>query len=655
VVECTTLERWHTGNGIEGSNPSLSAVEFAFLLKFFSVRMMDNNVEEIKARLNIVDLVGEYVRLTKAGANWKGLCPFHHEKSPSFMVNEEKQIFHCFGCSKGGDMFTFVQEMESLGFREAMKLLAEKAGVQLEEYKGQQQSLDNRKRILAALELATKFYETQLWKGMGKEKILGYLYGRALTDESIKEFRLGYAPDGWRNILNFLTERGFSLQEISQTGLLVEKNQDQSSVSSHQSSQPIADDRLRMTSRYYDRFRDRIMFPIMDTMGAVVGYSARVAPGGDESQAKYVNTPETAVYHKSKILYGISHAKQEIKKKDSVLLVEGNMDVIASHQAGIKNTVAVSGTALTQEQVATIKRYTNNINMLFDMDSAGQSAAERSADLCFQNDVRVRIVNLKEGKDAADAVQKDPTMLIKAVEDAKDAVEHFFDAALKKHDQTSAQGKQKIAKDVLVHIACISNQIEMSHWVKKIAHKLDVEENVIIDVLKSLTESERKFSAEHPIVEAESAPFQKRSDIIRDSLLGLVMSEPGIWKEIVEKEGEKEWAMQDRMVRFILQKGPEVIFMFDRLVDSMENDKAKERLRSMYFAAKYRFTQEGVIEYSTEDIRELVGGYICQYVKELQKERLHSIIKDIQSAEKDGDREALAKLMGEFTELSKQL
>jgi len=313
---------------------------------------MNNNVEEIKSRLNIVDIVGEYVRLTKAGSHWKGLCPFHNEKSPSFMVNEEKQIFHCFGCAKGGDVFSFVQEIESMEFREVLKILAEKAGVQLEEYKGGQVT-DNKKRILEALELATKFYETQLWKGVGKEGIMQYLHTRGLSDESIQNFRLGYAPNGWDNISKFLLDRGYNLSEIEKTGLLVKKENG---------------------SGYYDRFRDRIMFPITDVMGNVIGYSARVAPGGDESQAKYVNTPETLVYHKGKALYGLSYAKSEIKKKNYVLLVEGNMDVIASAQAGIINTVAVSGTALTGDQITMLKRYTENIAMLFDMDSAGQLA-----------------------------------------------------------------------------------------------------------------------------------------------------------------------------------------------------------------------------------------------------------------------------------------
>jgi DNA primase len=594
---------------------------------------MNNNVDEIKARLNIVDVVGEYVRLTKAGSHWKGLCPFHSEKSPSFMVNEEKQIFHCFGCAKGGDVFSFVQEIESMEFREVLKILAEKAGVQLEEYKGGQ-SGDNKKRILEALEMATKFYETQLWKGPGKEGIMQYLHERGLVDESIQTFRLGYAPNGWDNISKFLLGRGFSMDEIEKTGLLVKKENSTSS---------------------YDRFRDRIMFPILDVMGNVIGYSARVAPGGDETQAKYVNTPETLVYHKGKALYGLSHAKSEIKKKNYVLLVEGNMDVIASAQAGIKNVVAVSGTALTGDQVTMLKRYTENIAMLFDMDSAGQVASHKSADLCLQNGVNVKIVTLTDGKDAADVVQKDPQLLLRAVQKSVLAMEHFFNEALKKYDKKTAEGKQSIAREVLAHVAHVESKIEKAHWIKKIAHEVDVEEKVINDVLKSVDSGLGQLIQTAPILIEKASSFQKRSDIIRNSLVGLIMSDQKIWKQAAETQLESEWAKNDTLVQFILKKGQEADFSFDKLLVGIDDSTAIEVLRKTYFDAKYLFTREGIVEYSEEELRELVGEYIAKYLKELQKEKLHVIIKEIENAEQKGDKETLAKLMSEFTKLSQEM
>ncbi len=599
---------------------------------------MNNNVEEIKARLNIVDVIGEYVRLTKGGANWKGLCPFHSEKSPSFMVNEEKQIFHCFGCTKGGDVFTFVQEIESMEFREVLKLLAEKAGVQLEEYKGGTAQVDNKKRILEALELATKFFETQLWKGIGKEKALTYLGERGINDESIRNFRLGYAPAGWDNVLKFLLSRGFLLDEISKTGLLVEKSSDS----------------IQNISKYYDRFRDRIMFPVQDAMGVVVGYSARVAPGQDESQAKYINTPETLVYHKSKALYGISHAKQGIKQRNFTLLVEGQMDVIASHQAGFTNTVAVSGTALTSEHVTILKRYSDNVSMLFDMDSAGQQAAAKSADLCFGQDVKVKIVTLSQGKDAAEVAAKDPQLLLSAVANSVEAVESFFTSAMKEFDQKTAEGKRSIANSVLSHVANMTNQIEKNYWIKKLAHQLDVEEKIISDVLKSLTPSSFVSASQSKDLEKESTQFQSRADVVRDLLAGLIISDKIIWRETFEKESGKSWASDDRLIKFLFEKGPQVGFSYESLLESIGDDKTKKRLSDIYFAAKYRFSQDGVVEYEGEELRQLVAVHIDQYEKELHKNKLHSIMKEIKSAEERGDKEALKKLMSEFALLSQE-
>ena len=607
---------------------------------------MQNNVEEIKARLNIVDIVGEYVRLTKAGSHWKGLCPFHSEKSPSFMVNEEKQIYHCFGCAKGGDVFSFVQEIESMEFREVLKILAEKAGVQLEEYKGSQPT-DSKKRIMDALELSAKFYEAQLWKGVGKDNIMGYLHARGIKDESIKKFRLGYAPAGWDNIIKFLLDRGFKIDEIEKTGLVVQKNQE-SRITNHDSKLVIHN------SNYYDRFRDRIMFPVMDIMGNVVGYSARVAPGQDESQAKYINTPESLVYHKSKVLYGLSLAKNDIKQKNYTLLVEGNLDVIASSQAGLGNVVAVSGTALTVDQITMLKRYSENIAMLFDMDNAGQQAALKSADLCFQKGVNVKIVTLESGKDAADVASKDPKLLLEAVKKSVAAMEYFFLQALKKYDRNTAEGKRNIAKDVLEHVNLVESQIEKSHWIKKIAHEVDVEEKVVAGVLKTVADGIR-IEKQSPLDAEKTATFQKRSYVLRDSMLGAIMSDAGVWKEIFENQLQSDWARNDAFIIFVLQKGAEAGFSFDQMLANIEDSATIERLRKIYFDTEFGFNIGEGLENSQTEIRETVLGYISQYSKELQKEELHSIIKEIERAERSGDKEKLKKLMGEFTKLSQAI
>lgn len=603
---------------------------------------MNSAIEDIKARTNIVDLVGEYVRLTKAGTNWKGLCPFHHEKSPSFMVNEEKQFWHCFGCAKGGDSFSFIMEIESLGFREALKLLADKTGVQLEEYTNKEN--ENKNKAFEILELATKFYQTQLWKGMGKTKVLGYLKERGLTDESIKQFALGYAPPGWDNILKFLISRGYNIEEINKTGLLVQKNQEKAKNTINQSA-----------ANFYDRFRDRIMFPIQDAMGKVIGYSARVAPGGDESQAKYINTPETGIYHKSKALYGINHAKSEIKKKNFTLLVEGNMDVIASHQAGIKNTVAVSGTALTSEQIDILKRYGEAIKMLFDMDSAGEQASERSADLCFQKGINVNVVRLLEGKDAAEVVQKDSQKLLDAVEKSVPAMEYFYKRTLEKYSKEKSEDKKKIASEILKRVKNLSNEIERSHWIKKLAQELDVEEKVIFGVLKSLDRF-LNIKGEEKEIETENPVFQKRSEIIRNKIAGLAMSDAEVWKAYVNIFRKNELLANDQLLSYLFTQGPICNFSFDELALKIEDENSRARLQKLYFDAKYQFdNSQSIIEYTSEEKNELIGQYMAEFEKELQKQQLADIIKEIRIAEQNGNKARLNILMNEFTKLSQQL
>lgn len=594
---------------------------------------MDSPVEEIKSRLNIVDVVGEYVKLQKAGANWKANCPFHHEKSPSFMVNEEKQIYHCFGCNKGGDVLSFVMEIESLDFKETLKILAEKAGVQLANFNPKVQNEKN--KVLEALELATQFYEKQLWDGVGKEKILKYLSDRGISTDSIRKFRLGYAPDGWDNILKFLSEKGFSAVDILAAGLVIDKQIG--------------------ASRYYDRFRDRIMFPIMDVMGKVVGYSARVAPGGDESQAKYINTPETGLYHKSKALYGIFQAKQEIKNKNFVLLVEGNLDVIAAYQAGLENTVAVSGTALTFEQLDILKRYTENIKMLFDMDSAGQVAARRSAQLCFEKGFSPAIVALEDGKDAADVAAKDPKKLLEAVSKSTQALSYFLRDELKKNDKTTVEGKKAVAKNLAEIIGHISNRIEKAHWISKLSQELEVEENIIADVINSVSsEINRSFEKKSVSGSNENLKFAKRSQLIQEKISGLLLANTELWKSVSSDEELGNIFAQDEMLKFLLKEGKAVGFSYENMIMRV-NESVGSRLQKMYFDAKYKFSQDGVEEFDKDQIREIFEHYVEEYKKELQKERINSIIRDIKKAELSGDKESLLLLMNEFSKLSKEL
>lgn len=609
---------------------------------------MGTDLDEIKSRLNIIDVLGEYIRLEKAGSNYRALCPFHNEKSPSFMISEEKQLWKCFGCGKAGDIFGFVMEMEGLEFKEALKILAEKAGVKLQGY--DPKKTEQKNRTLEILELATKWYEHQLWQGPGRTKILNYLHERGLQDETIKLFRLGYAPKGWRNILQFLTSRGYKMEEIVRTGLLVAKTSDVPEANKNSGH------RMSNADSCYDRFRERIMFPIADYSGKVVGYSARVAPGGDESQAKYVNTPETEVYHKSKVLYGIDKAKNDIKQNDFVLLVEGNMDVIAAYQAGIRNTVAVSGTALTLEQIGIIKRYAPKIKMFFDMDTAGQTATRKSVDLCFSQEMAVEIVTLPHGKDAADLAKDNSPELISAVNQAFPVMEYFFQKYFSQWDRDSAEGKKKISEEILAVISHLTNPIEKNHWIRKLSEELSISENALTDRFKAVNLKKR---GERTVLSEEAEKDfinRKKIDTLLEELISLVLVSRDVWEEMATKKEEYSFLPKGSLLNVILTGGAEVDYDFQRFLNTLAEGPLKEKAEKLFLQKKYQLGLNNQLEeivianpfYQLE-------GIIKEIKREIKKEELERIIKDLRVAEEKKDSHSLRILRIEFKKISEEL
>lgn len=594
---------------------------------------MNSDVEEVKSRVNIVELIGEYIRLTKAGSSWKALCPFHNEKSPSFIASEERRSWHCFGCGKGGDAFSFVMEMEGIGFREALEQLAQKAGVQLKKYEGTKKKEDSVKpKLYKILELATKWYEKNLWEGTGKEKILKYLRERGLTDETMRKFRLGYAPEGWRNILEFLLKKKFDIKDIERTGLLVKK----------EISNEI------QNSGYYDRFRDRIMFPILDVMGRVVGFSARVAPGGDEKNAKYINTPQSELYDKSKTLYGLHLAKTEIRKKDEIILVEGNMDVIASSQAGFPNTVAVSGTALTFEQIKIIKRYTENLKMAFDMDSAGQAAAKKSARVCLENDLDVRIVLLPSGKDAADIIRENKEIWGKSVLEARGLIEYYFEDTFSRYDPKDPTGKKKIAKELLNVIKDLSSPVEQSHWLKVLAEKLGTEEKILANVLEQSKKETRETKTGSREVEKKQ---EKKGYSHEKRIIGLLLAFP--------KEGRRQ--LEKIRPDYFSEKKEKSIL---EAIKKEKGDYDPAKIRSSFSDYEtVKFIEEAILEAEVEAENRTAGQRFFDPAEELRaclerlkktriKEKIVRITQDIKEAERTGDKEAVKILVNEFQDLA---
>lgn len=432
---------------------------------------MSDEVQQIKDKIDVADLIGEYIQLKPAGTNKKGLCPFHHEKSPSFMVNSERQSWHCFGCGKGGDIFSFIEEMEGMEFVEALRYLANRAGIQLT---NRRSDVDNsqKNRIKEINKEAARFFYNFLIKMPTAKEALQYLQNRGVKLETIDEWQIGFVPDQWDLLTQYLLKKGFGLEDLVASGLTIKKEgADSQSVRG-----------------FYDRFRGRIMFPIRDVHGDVAGFTGRILVEKENSGGKYVNTPQTIVYDKSRIIFGLEKAKQEIKAKDLVVMVEGQMDVIACHQAGMKNVVASSGTALTEEQVKLLQRYTKNINMAFDSDEAGQNAAKRGIDLAIEAGMRVRVICISEGqgKDPDECIKKNPKVWFEAVENAQDVMDWYFDKVLSHKNLDDYQQKQKAVDELLLEIARIPYAVEKDHWLRKLSERVAVEVVILRDDLKRI-------------------------------------------------------------------------------------------------------------------------------------------------------------------------
>lgn len=406
--------------------------------------MSNQNAKEIiKAQLSIESVVGSYVKLEKSGKNFRACCPFHNEKTPSFYVTPDRSIFYCYGCQKGGDIFSFVQEIEGIAFYDALKILAEKAGVTLE--KGSPETESNMGALREIMELATKYYEV----GLRTEKpAVDYLLGRGLTKDTMVDFRIGFAKKGWSGLAETLKKKGFTEQDILKSGLCV-----------------------LGTHGLYDRFRERIMFPIMDPQGRVIAFTGRVLPGTDEASrpvGKYINSPETDLFHKSKVLFGFDKAKTSIHVQNFVILVEGQMDVVMSHQAGVTNVVALSGTASTALHMEQIKRFTENVAICLDADDAGLAAAQKTAMVAYAHDMRVLAIDIPSGKDPADMILENPELWKQTVTHRKDIITFRLEK-MKQHHQDA--DKISIARTELFPILShIKSEILLDDRLKEIAH-----------------------------------------------------------------------------------------------------------------------------------------------------------------------------------------
>lgn len=424
------------------------------------VRYSEDILDEIRNRIDIVALISEYVPLKKSGKGYKGLCPFHQEKTPSFMVDEQKQIFHCFGCGEGGNIYTFIMKIEKLNFPEAVKLLANKAGVQLPVYEKQNNKSIQEKELIFRLNgITADYYQKNLFSPQGK-RALSYLLKRNFSEEIIKKFYLGYALPGFEHLVHFLTSKKIGQTDLFKAGLAF---------------------RSSKTGGTLDYFRDRIIFPIFNLQGKIIAFGGRVL---DEKLPKYLNSPETLVYYKAKNLYGLFQAKQSIRQKNQVIIMEGYTDVLIAHQFGFDNAVASLGTALTGQQISLLKRFADEILIAFDSDSAGKSATLRSLGLVKKAGLAVKIVYLPPDSDPADIIlQKGEPFFANLIKDALPLFDYKLKILLQQYNPASSQGKVNIVKELFSDLADIGSDIELHSEVKKIAERLHLtEDSILIDL-----------------------------------------------------------------------------------------------------------------------------------------------------------------------------
>jgi len=458
-----------------------------------------NTVQEIKEKLSIIDVVQPYVKLVRAGKYWRGLSPFNKEKTPSFFVSPERGTYHCFSSGQGGDIFTFVESMEGVDFKGALKILAEKSGVPLvfsANARVDNSHIDKLREIMSRAEI---FYATQLPK---ESDAYVYVQKRGITEATIREWNLGYAPEGWRVLLEALSAQGFSTKEMVEAGLIKEAD-----------GKP---------GTFYDRFRNRLMFPIRDISGRTVAFTGRTLSA--DEQAKYLNSPETELFKKSNIIFGLSRAKDSIRTRGFVLLVEGQMDVLHCHQAGFTNTVALSGTALSEQHVSLLKRYADNLMLILDSDRAGLSATSRSAVIALSAGMKVKAVPLPDGEDPADLISRDKKEFSTRVADAKSVIE-FFLATITAKESDLHKIVQEVETTVLPIVASVKSPMEKEYFIGVVAQVIATTPEAVRASLRELP-TKQEVGGNARIIKPDVGEKRSASVIRAEALSAIVASYP---------------------------------------------------------------------------------------------------------------------------------
>lgn len=577
--------------------------------------MAKDQVEEVKSKIDIVEVIGERVVLKKAGRHFKGLCPFHSEKSPSFIVSPERQSFKCFGCQKGGDVLTFLQDYDGMSFLEALEMLAKRVGITLESYRPTSQDA-YKKKLLEIMSLASEYYHFVLTKHKSGEEARSYLKSRGIGGEAMTQFNLGYAPNQWRSVSDFLvTKKKYHPEDLEAVGLVIRKD----------------------ATGFYDRFRGRVMFPLKDHKGVVVGFSGRTL-SSEPTEAKYINSPETMLYSKSKMLYGLWENREYIRKADGIVLVEGELDVLPSWQAGVKNVAAIKGSAFTAEQAQLMSRITQNVVMSLDADSAGQEAIKRAVNIAENIDLSIRVVQITGGKDPGDVATANPRSWREMVKQSVLYWDFLIDSAMSRNDPKTGAGAKAISVEVVPALAQITNSVMRAHYARDLAKKLNVPEESIYGEIERTNKKKELNILKQTVANIENGKVSRREEV-EEYLLALAlqffdkvkeylvkidlvwMGTPAVLKilhKLVEYPDKQEFKIQ------ILSNSlpPELIPILDQayLQDlSRVEDPVKEwervstEIREMYVKAELKQLASEIAE--AEKKSELTGELQARFVK----------------------------------------
>ena len=576
-----------------------------------------DEIAQIKDRLDILEIISSYLTVKKAGVNYKAPCPFHSEKTPSFMISPERQTYKCFGCGEFGDIFTFIEKMEGVDFYNALKILADRAGVKLSpkriRHNDQDYQPDQTTRMFEINDWAAKVYNKILTDHPKAASARQYLEKRGLSAETIEEFKIGYAPNSWDFLIKFLGMKKYDEKEVSKAGLLVQ----------------------RQGGGFYDRFRGRITFPINNIMGACVGFTTRLLDDNPK-EAKYINSAESPIYKKSKIIYGLDRAKMAIKDANLAIVVEGNMDVIACHQAGFKNVVASSGTALTIDQLKILIRYSPDIAFSFDSDNAGQAAMKKAVALALQNDISTKIISLPLNyKDPDEAIKANPKNWSEAVEKAKPSLEHWIDLLIANAKTLDVSTKKNIAREILPIIKIIYSDIEKEHYIKYLSMRLGISGqslNQTLNKTKNLISENRN----------ETKEIKPASLNLFARLAGVILGDLKIKDKISNIKNIKYTGDDNTLMKFYDNISK------DQLLESLFTDEDKNQLNQISLTVLADFDDRSEENLLAE------AEYLVKSIERESREQIkQEFVQKIKQAEADGNTGKIKQLMEELSALIK--